>query len=180
VLPGRLVWEKNHECRLRAAAQAGLARPFLILIVGQEIDLELKARLQKLIAELGISTETRFVGPASDILSIYALCDVMVLPSLSEAMPNVVMEAMSCGRIVIASAVSDNDRIIQHGVSGFVFPNNDVAALARLLAHCQSLSEIERRAIGKAARSRAQELFSKERMAGAYVELIDGAAARLG
>jgi glycosyltransferase involved in cell wall biosynthesis len=180
VLPGRLVWEKNHECLLRAAAQAGLARPFLILIVGQEIDLELKARLQKLIAELGISTETRFVGPASDILSIYALCDVMVLPSLSEAMPNVVMEAMSCGRIVIASAVSDNDRIIQHGVSGFVFPNNDVAALARLLARCQGLSEVEKRAIGKAARSRAQELFSKERMAGAYVELIDGAAARLG
>jgi glycosyltransferase involved in cell wall biosynthesis len=180
VLPGRLVWEKNHECLLRAAAQSRLARPFLILIVGKEIDLELKAKLQKLIDELGISAETRFIGPASDIVRVYALCDVMVLPSLSEAMPNVVMEAMSCGRIVIASAVSDNDRIIEHGVSGFVFPNNDVGALARLLAHCQSLSEIERHAIGNAARRRAKELFSKERMAGAYVELIDGAATRLG
>jgi glycosyltransferase involved in cell wall biosynthesis len=178
VLPGRIVWEKNHECLLRAAARADLGTPFSIMFFGQELDTTLKKRLELLAEELRISESVRFCGAVSEMAEVYALADVVVLPSLTEALPNVVIEAMASGRIVAATDISDNRRLMEDGVSGFLFPNNDHDALARVLELISRLPDASRAAIQGAARSRILNLCSKERMGASFIALVEAGAGR--
>jgi glycosyltransferase involved in cell wall biosynthesis len=59
--------------------------------------------------------------------------DVLCLPSLNEGLPNVALEAMACGRPVVASRVGGVPEILQEGVNGFLIPPSDPNALAEAL-----------------------------------------------
>ena len=74
----------------------------------------------------------RFVGPLMPdaVIEWMAGCSVFVLPSRSEGMPRVLIEAMAAGKPIIASSVSGIPFYIEHGRTGLLFPKEDPGALA--------------------------------------------------
>lgn len=101
--------------------------------------------------------------PPEAMPDIYREADVFCLPSWWEAMPLTVLEAMSCGLPVVATAVGDVPRLVGDGTTGVVVPAKDPAALARAL---RSLVEDEgrRHAMGAAGRRRVEERWSAPAM----------------
>ena len=79
-----------------------------------------------------ISDCVRMVGirPASEIPLWMNAADVLVLPSLSEGRPNVVLEAMACEVPVVATAVGGTPELVKDGEVGFLVPPKDPAAIA--------------------------------------------------
>jgi glycosyltransferase involved in cell wall biosynthesis len=96
--------------------------------------------------------EVAFVGQRAPelIAGWIAACDVLVLPSRSEGRPLIVLEAMAMGRPVIATDIPGTRELVQHSVTGLLYPAGDAAALA---AHLLALgaSGDERTRMGEQA-----------------------------
>jgi glycosyltransferase involved in cell wall biosynthesis len=112
----------------------------------------------------------RWWGHSDDVAAFYTAADVVVLPSRAEGMALVPLEAMACGRSVVAF---DVDGVRQSlGPAGAVVPKEDVAALGRALAARladPSLADRE----GRTGRRRAETLFDRDRMTGQIITLVD-------
>ncbi len=79
------------------------------------------------------SVEFRAPVPQPELAALYDACTCLVLPSRSEGLPRVVMEAMARGRPVVASDVGGMRELVVEGVTGRVVPAEDVGALAKAL-----------------------------------------------
>jgi glycosyltransferase involved in cell wall biosynthesis len=112
-----------------------------------------------------------FIGLMKESSEALEDTDIFVLPSHAEGLSNALMEAMSCGVACIASDVGGNRFLIENGVSGFLFPVGDRAALS---AHIRRLIEDphKRDALGKNARKRMEEHFSEEKVLSLYQKLF--------
>ena len=108
--------------------------------------------------------------------------DVFVLPSRSESFSNSLMEAMACGRCVVASAVGGNPELVTDGVNGLLFPSEDVPALERCLRSLVEEDPRLRHSLSAAAAAHIQRSFSMEAsIAGIselYATLLDAGAGR--
>lgn len=119
------------------------------------LDTEL-ARLRAVTRALGLQDQVEFLGSRSqDTLPLYyAAADALVMPSYSESFGMVALEAMSCGRPVIASSVGGLKYLVQDGVSGYHVREGDAPQLAaRIMALLGEPGALER--MGRAARSEA-------------------------
>lgn len=129
---GRLSREKGQEVLLRAFAAA---RPHLptgrLVIVGDGPD---RAALEALAHSLGIAERTRFTGFQRATADYYEAMDLLVLPSLSEGLPNAVLEAMALGTPVLATRVGGVGEIITHGANGWLVEPGRPEAMGRRLA----------------------------------------------
>ncbi len=85
--------------------------------------------LRSLARERGVEHACRFAGAQSNVADWYAAADVVVLPSLSEGLPFVVLEAMAMARPVVASHVNGVPEIIQDGRNGLLVPPRHTSAL---------------------------------------------------
>lgn len=170
---GRLRLRKGVEILLAALgrlAQEG-SRPRL-LVAG---DGEHRAALEAETARLGLAGQVLFLGRrgASEVSALLAGCRGLVVPSIYEGMPLVVLEAMAAGRPVVASAVSGIPEVVLDGTTGWLVPPEDPEALARALADLLGdPAEGERR--GTAGQERVARDFSPERIAATWHELIAG------
>jgi len=100
-----------------------------------------------------------FLGHREDLPDLLAACDLVVLPSYSEALPVALIEAAAAGRPMVATGVGGTADIVAHGVNGLLVPPGDPGALAEAIAGV--LSEEERlQAFGQAARMMARHKFS--------------------
>jgi len=86
--------------------------------------------LQELTDELGITQNVTFAGFRNDIACLLSACDCFVLPSLTEALPTVLIEAMACAKPIIASRVGGVPEMIEEGKNGFLVKPADSANLA--------------------------------------------------
>jgi teichuronic acid biosynthesis glycosyltransferase TuaC len=132
---GKLVPRKGVDTLIEAMgilAERDTPTP-LLLVAGIG---ELRESMEARAAELGIAGRMRFLGkiPHDDVPMAMAAGDVFVLPSLSEGLPTVVCEAMSCGRPVVATAVDGTPEIVRDGETGFLVTPKDPEGLARALA----------------------------------------------
>lgn len=103
----------------------------------------------------------------------YALCDVVILPSLRDGLPNTLLEAMACGRPVLASAVGGMLDVVMHDHDGILLPPRDDRAWVDALR--QALSDPEaRERLGSAARQTVLDRFTLDRELAALLAVYQG------
>lgn len=134
---GRLSPEKGHEILLRALAQLTEAVPDLYLLICGDGVCHLD--LRELAEKMKISGRVRFLGFRSDIDSIYQVMDFLVLPSFTEGLPNVVLEAFAHKKAVVATDVGGVPELVRNGENGLIVPSGNSEALAGAIkTMCQS------------------------------------------
>jgi glycosyltransferase involved in cell wall biosynthesis len=123
--------EKSLGTLLQAFSMVRHDRPGMkLVLVGSGPELE---PLRKLSTELGIDGQCLFCPATDDVPSWLRALDIFVLPSVSEAFSNSLMEAMACGCCAIASNVGGNPELVRHGETGLLFDCGSAAGLARNL-----------------------------------------------
>lgn len=172
VFTGRFQGQKNLSLLLEqyAALRDQSTVSLELHLVG---DGPLRTELQKQADRLGLSERIVWHGwtPRDRLRAIYQQSHCFVNPSFYEGMPNAVLEAMACGKPIIASCVAGNDAVVQHGVTGFLFPLDEPASLRQSL---RTLIDDPARAqeMGRRGRDWVKRDFSWNRVAAAYAGLF--------
>ncbi|MBF0509805.1 MAG: glycosyltransferase family 4 protein [Deltaproteobacteria bacterium] len=154
---GQLKYKKRVPLWLAALRQAGLMSKVSLLIVGR-LDEETRGILAD--PALVPGHEVIEFSPRDRLPGLYAACDYIVLPSLFEGMPNVLLEAMALGVVPIVSSAGAMGDVVQHGETGFVFPPEDRQAAAAVTAQALALDEPELAAMGARAKDQVTRDFS--------------------
>lgn len=134
LIVGNLNAAKGHELALRAVRQIGASFPQLrCRIIGEGSG---RARFEALARELGIEPQVRFEGrkSRSEVADAMRACTVFLLPSRYEGLGCVYLEAMACGKPVIACQGQGIDEIVEHGKNGWLIPVEGLDELARGLS----------------------------------------------
>jgi len=123
--------------------------------------------LQALLRRYDLHSHVVLAGARDDIAAVMSALDVHVLPSISEAFPNVVAEAMACGTPCVVTDVGDAAAIV--GDTGWCVPSSDPAALcAALRAARVRLAGSDAQSLRDACRARIVRDYNGERMVKAY------------
>jgi glycosyltransferase involved in cell wall biosynthesis len=130
------------------------------------------AEARAFVEKHGLQETLRFHPPKEAIETEYQRCDVVGLFSEYEGLPNVVCEAMACGKPVIMSDVSDARHLIADGHTGILCDPAAPASMAQALHRFTAMSPDERLAMGRAARARAEALFAPEKVLDAYERVM--------
>ena len=171
---GRLDGQKGLPVLLDAAARVVAARPtrdWHLALAGDGPD---RAALTSLAASHpALAGRVHWLGRRDDVPALLHACDLLVLPSLWEGMPNVVLEAMAARRAVVATRVEGTEDLVAPGRNGWLVPPADPAALADALLDAAADPDRLRR-FGAAARARVEADFTPARMVAAYERLWAG------
>jgi glycosyltransferase involved in cell wall biosynthesis len=166
---------KGLEILLEALARLRVqGLPVRLRAVGNFETPEYESRIRQLAEKLQLQAAIDWTGFAREIDDELAHMDLFVLPSLSgEGLPMVVLEAMSSGLPVVASAVSGVPEAVRNGVEGLLVepanPEALAAAIARFVSRDVSWNEM-----GSGALLRHAESFSDLRMASEVAAVYDG------
>ena len=166
---GRLVYEKG----LMELLEAARARPgWRLLLVGPG---ECGAKRDAIAPEILASRpDVTWLGLQEDMPALFAAMDVAALPSHREGLPRSLVEASAMGIPAVATDIRGCREVIDPGRTGLLVPPRDPGALRSAL---EALMEdpARRRRLGRAARSRAREVFDEravlERIERAYREI---------
>jgi glycosyltransferase involved in cell wall biosynthesis len=123
----------------------------------------LHAALQQQAHELGVSDSVTFLGHVNDVASLMAEATFIVHTADHEGCPNAVMEAMACGRAVVATDSGDVPFLIEEGKTGFVVRRSDDGALCDRLETLISNRALCRQR-GEAARVKAEREFGLDHL----------------
>ncbi len=167
---GRLSQEKGITYLLQAVKTlVDNKKDVYAFIVG---DGEFKENLEKEAYSLGLSDRVIFAGNRQDTPLVYSALDVFVLPSLKEAFPMVILEAMACGVPIVATRVGDIPLIIGNNISGLLVEPRDVdglyTAISELLFNNDRAVQI-----AKSAQETVQKKNSSIMMAQKYYEIYE-------
>jgi glycosyltransferase involved in cell wall biosynthesis len=150
----RLHPQKGHDDLLRAWQQVTAVYPqTYLLIVG---DGERRSELELMAAQ---QPHIYFTGQRNDVPQLLALSRLLVLPSLWEGLPNVVLEAMAAGLPVVATAVGGTPELVIDGETGLLVPPRDPAALAQAIVTLLTDSDLAQR-MGENGRLRVADRFT--------------------
>ena len=161
---------KGHDVLLEAAGTVLRRFPRArFQLVG---DGPMRPALQQQAAALGLGGRVEFLGHRDDVADLLRTSDAFAFPSLMEAFPNAVMEAMSVGLPVVATNVGGIPELIADRRNGVLVAPGDSAAFAygvlELLEHPEAAL-----ALGRAARDTIAACYSFERMAHAFAALYE-------
>ena len=127
-------------------------------------------KLKKQTVELGITRNVLFLGPRLDIPELLKVFDIYVLPSLSEGLPMVLLEAMAAGCPIVATNVGGIPTLIKHGDNGSMVEPKNPQALASEIIKLLSSQEL-RSQYSKKALETFQESYSADIMTRKYEQL---------
>jgi glycosyltransferase involved in cell wall biosynthesis len=133
---------------------------FSVQIAG---DGPLKAELRQLAQCLNVAEYVEFLGHRDNIINLLIQVTFLVHTSESEGCPNAIMEAMACGRAVVATDVGDVPLLVEEGRTGFVVRCGDDTMLAERMATLIANRDLCRR-MGEAARTKAEREFGLDRL----------------
>lgn len=132
------------------------------------------AEIEREIDRNGLSAQWEWLDQRKDIAALLGQNDVLVHPSYGEGLPNVVCEAMACGRPVILTDTLDHPRLVENGLNGFLFDWRDPADLARKIKAFADLPPEGRRRMGERGRAFAEKNLSLERYVDDFERLLLG------
>jgi N-acetyl-alpha-D-glucosaminyl L-malate synthase BshA len=118
-------------------------------------------------ADLGVEDDVLFLGKHASVAELLSCADLFLLPSQNESFGLAALEAMACGAPVVASRVGGLPEVVDHGVSGYLFPVgalDDMAAAAVRILEDQTHHD----ALAEAGRRVAEERFSAEAVVPRY------------
>ena len=166
----RITPEKGIHFLVRAiAALKGLSlmtgTDIKLLIVGGpyfQKDIDYMNELKQEVVDLGVEDSIIFTGFLSDTRVVTSLLDIVLVPSIiPEACPRTIIEAMAVGKPVIATPLGGSKELVTPD-TGILVPPEDASAIADAIAILTTDRE-RLRAMGKASRNRAEQLFSSEK-----------------
>jgi len=152
---GRLVPAKGLTYLIKAVGQLQSKYPGIVLLVvgaGSE-----RAKLETMTR--GLKVKTIFAGWQAESAPYYAAMDIFVLPSLFEGLPNVVLEAMSMEKPIVATNVGGNADLISSGTNGFLVPKQDHLQIAFALEKLIQDGNLRKR-MGVVSRQKIMKSFS--------------------
>ncbi|RMF74120.1 MAG: glycosyltransferase [Acidobacteria bacterium] len=155
------------------------ARPELMLAIVGDAGSRYAADLRERIRAAGLGNRVVLPGVLRDVPDLLAAFDLFVLPSHSEGMSNALLEAMAAGRPIVATEVGGAAECLDGGAAGALVPARRPEALREAIAALLD-SPARRAALGEAARRRAADEFSLDRMLARYEDLyrsVQGGAA---
>lgn len=167
---GRLSPEKGFRYLVEAAPRIVSRHPrvgFLLFGEGAE-----RAGLERRIVERGLAGRFRLPGFAADLDGLLPGADVAVLPSLTEGLPNVALEAASAGVPVVATHVGGVPEVVEDGRTGRLVPPAEPARLAEAVNALLADGGL-RTQYGRAARDRVRTDFTFAAQARQYADLFD-------
>ncbi|GKS58323.1 glycosyl transferase family 1 [Nitrospira sp.] len=122
----------------------------------------LLGELEAMVKRLHIEHAFRFLGVRHDIPALLGDASFLAHTAEVEGCPNVVLEAMACGRAVVATAAGDIPWLVDDGKTGFVVPRDDEVALSNRIATLLEDRDLCRR-MGEAGRMKAEHTFGLDR-----------------
>lgn len=162
---GQLDSRKGHRVLIAAWPAVARAHPEArLVLVGdgpRRPELEAQARA------LGVTASVTFAGFRAPVHPFVSASRLLVQPSLTEGMPNAVLEAMSAGRPVVASRTGGVPELVVHEETGFLVAPGDPDALAAAIVRMLSDPAGAAR-LGAAGAARARSLFSMESVRSAF------------
>jgi L-malate glycosyltransferase len=148
--------------RIFAATRKRIACQLVLIGDGPE-----RSRIERLVHELDLAGEVRFVGKQLHFVEILQACDVFLLPSETESFGLAALEALSCGVPVVASQVGGLPEVVRDGENGFLLPLGDVEGMAAASARILGDDLLHAR-LSRAARATAVGRFQRDPMVGLY------------
>jgi len=175
VFLGQVVERKGLHVLVEALAR--MEAPCELLAVGGDWSAAgYAAHVRELAREAGVLEQIHFENHRQDVGAILATADIFVLPSLSDARPRSIIEAMSLGIPVVASDVGGIPSLVVNEETGLLVPPGDAVRLASALQRLTDAAPLRRR-MGDAGRARAQAECRPDRTALAYAALYRRLAA---
>jgi len=170
---GELREKKGLATFLSAYAQINKRQPASLLIVGEVRESEDKKWFDEFL-QSNPNLKIIVTGYIShnDLPAYYSLMDVFVHPSLRDGMPNAVLEAMACGKTVIATPVGGVKDVLVDEVNGLLVNVNDAEGLAEKVAEALIMPE-KRESIGRAARDAVLGQFTLEKELQANLKIYE-------
>jgi glycosyltransferase involved in cell wall biosynthesis len=174
VMVARFAQNKRHDLMLDAFQQVREQVPAARLILKGEVYSEdaYYDRIRKRIDELNSDNAILHIPFVDDIREIHAAADVLVLCSDREGLGRCVVEAMCMGIPPVVTDTGGSHEIVEDGVSGFVVPGGNAAALAERVVRVLNDSDLARR-FGKEARRAAERELSSEISAAKVMDIYD-------
>jgi glycosyltransferase involved in cell wall biosynthesis len=169
LLVGRFSAGKGHDLALSALARLSTegSREVKMVFAGEGGK---EGEIRALAEETGVESRVVFAGFRRDIPRLLSAANVLILPSESESMPLVILEAMSARRPVVATDVGGIREMVDDGRTGLLIQPGDVEGLSRALAELASDPE-RARAMGEAGRKKVEEEFGEEACVSAVLRL---------
>jgi glycosyltransferase involved in cell wall biosynthesis len=162
---GRVVSGKGIDFYLRAARiLAEQGRDVRFLMIGAiSTEKSYQSEMEVLARELKLDGRVIFTGERQDVGQILREVDMVVHPSLTEGLSNVILEAMASGLPVVATRTGGTPELVEDGKTGFLVPPGNDSEIAGAIAHLLDNSQMAL-AYGEAGRQRIIREFSIDRM----------------
>jgi glycosyltransferase involved in cell wall biosynthesis len=132
----------------------------------------LRSELENLAHDFHLHGRVKFLGHREDVPRLLAAADMLVLPSLYEGLPNVVLEAMQLGKPVVATAAPGTTEVVVDGQTGILVPLHTPVELARAMRAVLRDPELAGR-LGAAGRARVESEFRAETMVERFAALYE-------
>jgi N-acetyl-alpha-D-glucosaminyl L-malate synthase BshA len=157
---------KRIDAVMQVFARISRQTPARLLLVGDGPELDTAYRLGR---ELAVADRTHVLGAQELMIPLLSIADVFLLPSAQESFGLAALEAMACGVPVVASNVGGLPEVIEHGVSGFLHPPDDLDGMAASAVALLGDTALHDR-VTQAAAARVHRDFRAERVVPMYEE----------
>ena len=162
---GELRHKKGLPFLLNCLRDLNQGRQARLLVIGS-----VRPREQRQLKSFGLDypalkerlTITGHQDDPEEIAQLLHVCDVLLFPSLWEGVPNALLEAMACGKLVIASNAGGIPEIVEHGSNGVLVPKDQLHRLGEAILETMALPVETRQAISTKARRFCEQLAERQ------------------
>ncbi len=167
---GRLSPEKNHLGLIQAAKRVISENPHVYFVVFGEGFM--RPELEKAVADSGMVHRFFLPGYRRDVRSLLHESDIFVLPSHTEGLPNVVLEAFACRKPVVATSVGGTPEVVRHGLDGLLVPPGAMEEFGQCIFELAADAELRLR-MGTSGYEHVRMAFDFATQTASYLELYE-------